>query len=107
MSPRKPRPPGPSARERRAISCTDLEWEEARELARRQGTSITRLLVEAALDPPPHIFAEMEDQRMPPHSLIHSWLLRCRSMAYSMTSSSLSSFTLRLTSPTCLRLALH
>ena len=59
--PRKPRPPGPSARERRAISCTDLEWEEARELARRQGTSITRLLVEAALDPPPHIFADDED----------------------------------------------
>lgn len=57
-SPRKPRPPGPSARERRSISCTDLEWEEARELARRQGTSIARLLVEAALDPPAHLFAD-------------------------------------------------
>lgn len=55
--PRKPRPPGPSARERRGISCTDLEWEEARELARQKGTSITRLLVEAALNPPAHIFA--------------------------------------------------
>ena len=55
--PQKSRPPGPSARERHGISCTDLEWEEARELARQKDTSITRLLVEAALEPPAHIFA--------------------------------------------------
>jgi hypothetical protein len=60
-NPRKPRPPGPSARERRAICCTDLEWEEARELAHRQGTPIARLLVEAALDPPAHLLADDEE----------------------------------------------
>ena len=58
------RPPNASQTRPRSISCTALEWERARAMAREQGVSIAQLMVTSALDPPAHLFAQDESEEV-------------------------------------------